>query len=382
MLVGMILLHTYSFAQQKSHPNIQELPKTLTVSAGKGFHVQGIAFDLKNGYAYFSFTTSLLKTDLKGNILGSVEGFTGHLGCISLNPEDGKLYGSLEYKNDVIGNSIKEKLNIRSDKNTQTGFYIAIFDPEKITRKGMQANENEVMTSVYIKEAVDDHLAKTTNQGVPLQHKYACSGIDGITFGPDMKTKKQMLYIAYGVYGDSTRTDNDYQVLLCYDTSKWGRYQKPLIANSLHQSGPKRPTHKYFIYTGSTNYGIQNMTYDPYTNSFFLAVYKGKKRQFPNFPLFMVEANQNPMSQKLKGFDTTEKKQTLSLAHKGCYDEKSDTWGWNFNLGSTGMAAIGDGYFYFSKSWKKNKKIEMCTIQLYKWNNGNLKEPFTLIKNE
>ena len=82
----MILLHTYSFAQQKSHPNIQELPKTLTVSAGKGFHVQGIAFDLKNGYAYFSFTTSLLKTDLKGNILGSVEGFTGHLGCISLNP--------------------------------------------------------------------------------------------------------------------------------------------------------------------------------------------------------------------------------------------------------------------------------------------------------
>ena len=50
MLVGMILLHTYSFAQQKSHPNIQELPKTLTVSAGKGHPYHGAAPGEDGGY--------------------------------------------------------------------------------------------------------------------------------------------------------------------------------------------------------------------------------------------------------------------------------------------------------------------------------------------
>ena len=37
-------------------------------------HVQGIATDKKREYMYYSFTTSLVKTDMQGNIIGSVKG--------------------------------------------------------------------------------------------------------------------------------------------------------------------------------------------------------------------------------------------------------------------------------------------------------------------
>ena len=36
-------------------------------------HVQGIAVDQKKGFVYYSFTTSLVKTDLLGNIIGTVD---------------------------------------------------------------------------------------------------------------------------------------------------------------------------------------------------------------------------------------------------------------------------------------------------------------------
>ena len=61
-------------------------------------HIQGIAVDQKKGYIYYSFTTKLIKSTLDGQIVGSVEGLTGHLGCIDFNEADGRVYGSLEYE--------------------------------------------------------------------------------------------------------------------------------------------------------------------------------------------------------------------------------------------------------------------------------------------
>lgn len=71
------------------------LPRSIFSGQQGPFHVQGIAVDLKNGYVYFSFTTELLKTDLQGKLIGSVVGMTGHLGCLTTNPADGRIYGSL-----------------------------------------------------------------------------------------------------------------------------------------------------------------------------------------------------------------------------------------------------------------------------------------------
>ena len=72
-------------------------------------HVQGIAIDETGGYIYFSFTTILLKTDLDGNPLATVENLIGHLGCIAYDVEKNRLYGSLELKHDVIGRGIMER---------------------------------------------------------------------------------------------------------------------------------------------------------------------------------------------------------------------------------------------------------------------------------
>lgn len=83
--------------------------------------MQGIAVDLKNGYMYFSFTTELLKTDLQGKLIGSVKGMTGHLGCLTVNPEDGRVYGSLEYKNDEIGRGILRQLNKEGNGENPSG---------------------------------------------------------------------------------------------------------------------------------------------------------------------------------------------------------------------------------------------------------------------
>lgn len=106
-------------------------------------HVQGIAVDLEHGFVYYSFTTLLVKTDHTGEVIGTVTGFTGHLGDLDFNPEDGRVYGSLEYKD-------------------AEAFYIAIFDVDRIDRLGMDASDSAVVSTVYLPEVVDDFTAIST----------------------------------------------------------------------------------------------------------------------------------------------------------------------------------------------------------------------------
>ncbi len=142
-------------------------------------HIQGIAVDEKKGFVYYSFTTKLIKATLDGTLVGSVTGLTGHLGCIDFREADGKVYGSLEYKNDTIGKGIHANLGI--EKEYQDAFYMTIFDVDKITRMDMDAERDGVMTAVYLKTVVDDYNG-TGALGKP--HRYGCSGIDGTTLVP------------------------------------------------------------------------------------------------------------------------------------------------------------------------------------------------------
>ena len=87
----------------------EKLPLTINTHEWAEGHIQGIAVDLEKGFIYYSFTTLFVKSDLEGNIKGTVKGLTGHLGCISFNNEDGKVYGSLEYKHDSIGSGIMQR---------------------------------------------------------------------------------------------------------------------------------------------------------------------------------------------------------------------------------------------------------------------------------
>lgn len=333
-----------------------QLPKSITVSSPAGSHVQGIAVDAKRQYIYISITTQLVKADMQGNIIGSVTGLAGHLGCIAYNYDDGKVYGSLEFKQDSIGRGILA--NLGSDKQLQDGFYMTAFDVEKIDRIGMDAEKDGVMTAVFLKEVYDDYSAPG--------HRYGCSGIDGTTFAPAFGEKggKNYLYVSYGVYSDTGRSDNDHQVILQYDISEWSQYAQPLNQADMHRCGPETPTAKYFVFTGNTTYGIQNLEYDPETNTMLAAVYRGKKEQFPNYPMYFIDCAKAPVSAPLEGIG--HHGQQLSLAKLGICHEATGICGSQFLYGSTGIASLGEGYFYISHPFQENGSFG-TTVKLYRF---------------
>ena len=180
-------------------------------------HVQGIAIDEAGGYIYYSFTTILLKTDLTGHPVGSVCNIVGHLGCITFDPDRRRVYGSLELKHDAIGKGIVNRTG--KELAAEDAFYLVSFDCDAITAMNMDAevtdiNGQSVMTALYLPDVVKDYAE--TDEASGALHRYGCSGIDGTTFAPAFGAKggKNYLYVAYGIYGDTERTDNDHQVLL------------------------------------------------------------------------------------------------------------------------------------------------------------------------
>lgn len=333
-------------------------------------HIQGIAADIKGGYIYYSFTTKLVKATLDGEIVGFVDGLIGHLGCIAFNEDDGCVYGSLEYKNDKIGKGIMNAL-ARSD-GFSDGFYVARFEVDKIDRPDIPAEKGDIMTCVYLSEVLEDYSAVITDKnGKEIKHRYGCSGIDGLTFAPlpaSENKDEKYLYVAYGVYGDEERCDNDNQVLLCYDTKNWNEYFAPLCQADMHRRGPSAPLHKFFVYTGNTRYGVQNLEYDESENALFMAVYKGTKKEYPNYDLYICDLSAPAVVKKPVGLE--EEMETLSLLPLGECDAASGVYGWRFPYGATGLNSIGDGQWLISHN--RVEDGEQCsTIHLYEWNREN-----------
>ena len=342
-----------------SNTVIEKLPRSITVfSEQAGGHLQGIAIDKARKYMYFSFTTCLVKADLEGNIIGSVTGLVGHLGCIAYNYNDGCVYGSLEFKHDSIGTGIMKHIGYEND--VQDGFYMTCFDVEKIDRMNMNAETDGVMRAVFLKEVYDDYAAEG--------HRLGCSGIDGTTFAPAFDAPDRFdLFVAYGVYGDTEREDNDHQVILQYDISDWDKYAKPINQLSMHRDGPEKPTAKHFVYTGNTTYGIQNLEYDPESKVMLAAVYRGKKPQFPNPDMFFIDCKAQPEMKPLKGVGSMGS--TLSLS-----DLKStakEITGSYFPHGSSGSATLGGGYFYIAQPFR-NESGFGGQIDLYRMDRDNM----------
>lgn len=354
----------------------EAMPLSIKSGNWTNGHIQGIAVDKVNGYIYYSFTTVLVKATLDGTVIGSVEGLSGHLGCLDFNDEDGKVYGSIEYKHDTIGKGIL-KSNPDAKLSDEDAFYIAIFDVDKIDRMQMHAEKDNVMTTVYLPDVVEDY---SFNDG--FEHKYACSGIDGVSFGPvfgQPKDSKQMLFVAYGIYGDNERSDNDYQCILEFDYREFSKYAKPLAQLEPHKNG-LRCNNRYFLYTGNTTWGVQNIEYDEYTGDYFAAVYVGKKEKFKNFPMFVIDGSVPARKETLKGC-YGEEGLVLTLKKRGIYDEESDTYGLTFTKGQTGIASLGDGYFYVSHNAKvviDDIKYHTATIHKYKLSDDLGENPFVI----
>lgn len=335
--------------------DMSRFPKQIDTGAYRSGHLQGIAVDPVKGYVYCSYTQLLVKLDLKGNLIGSCEGLTGHLGCIDFNDRDGKVYGSLEYKNDEIGKGIRSFLG-QEDVEVETSFFIAVFDVDKIDRPNMDACADGVMKTVYLREPVLDYNATGENG---LAHRYACSGIDGTAFGPKFGSTDgpQYLTVAYGIYGDVSRTDNDRQVILQYDVSDWDSYLRPLSQEAFHKSGPDAPDGKYFLFTGNTTWGVQNLEYDEGLARWLICVYRGIKPQYPNYPLFTVSAADRPSR---NGSGET----VLSLAPKGILHGPSGVWGYRFERGAEGIYSFGNGYYYVSYPGKLEDGRQTAVLRL------------------
>ncbi len=341
--------------------NYEALPKNIYSGEYAAGHCQGIAVDTEKGYVYYSFTTMLVKTDLMGNFVGSAIGLCGHLGCISFNKADGKVYGSLEYKNDGIGKGIIRMLG--GGIVIPNAFYIAIFDVDKIDRADIPSEE--VLKCAFLREVTDDYENEATlADGRGVKHVLGCSGIDGCAIGPDFGDVggKWHLFVAYGVYMDQSRDDNDYQVILKYDIDELNRTAEVLRQNDMHQSGPAAPEAKYYVYTGNTNYGVQNLEYDAASNKYYMAVYRGNKPQFKNPPMFAADAGIAPVKDVLKGVYPETVGDVLTLDEHGMD-------GLDFGYGSTGIASIGEGYFYVSHEGRR-ENMQFSNVKLYKMVNG------------
>ncbi|MGN1052906.1 MAG: hypothetical protein ACI4SH_05905, partial [Candidatus Scatosoma sp.] len=188
--------------------------------------------------------------------------------------------------------------------------------------------------------------------------RYCTESIDAVAFGPAFgKTDgQQYLTIGYGIAldvvrtGGVSRTDNDYQVLLQYDAESWSSYAQPLDEDSPHTSGPDRPDGKYFIYTGNTDYGIQVMEYDSFTEKWFFVCYPGNKTQFPKAYTFTVNAADAPYFGELKGQSISETSALLKLSEDATLHASSGVRYWTFWQANTGLISLGDGTFYVSNS--------------------------------
>ena len=224
----------------------------------------------------------------------------------------------------------------------------------------MSAEQDGIMRAVYLPEVTEDYEATVTVGEASLPHKYGCSGIDGLGWGPawgspaDGAKGGEQLRICYGIYGDNNRTDNDDQVILSFDAATWwDEIAQPLRQSEMHHCGA-RSLSKCLVRTGNTTWGVQNLEYDAYSHRWMLAVYRGKKAAFPNYDMFFIagDAQPTPGVHAVYG----EPILTLPMCSEGIY----------FPYGSTGMYAFGDGRYYFSQHGSHAELGQFTNATLYR----------------
>lgn len=363
----------------------KELPLSVFGGEWDTSHCQGIAVDDALEYMYFSFTTKLVKVEITtGEVVGTVSGWSGHLG--DLTYYDGKVYGSLEYYYPI------------------GSFYVAVFDGDSIVGETSHAS---CMTTMYLNEVNYDYTHQL-GQGWSIEedpntegHAYGCSGIDGISVGkiPGEDHEEVALMVCYGVYKNNSRSDNDYQVMLQYNLDSFlvsdgvggmtvaEECGDILDQENYHTKGPELAA-KYFIYTGNTNYGVQNLEYDSLSDTYIMAVYNGAKEQFPNYDVFYLDGKAEPAYQELNlgtrqelyralpdssGEKTMDYGDTLPLAQIGTQDADTGIWG-SHNTGAdmdTGIAHLYGNYYYIAQTETTSDDLETATAKLFFYDRDN-----------
>ena len=175
--------------------------------------------------------------------------------------------------------------------------------------------------------------------------------------------------VAYGIYQNNDRDDNNHQVILQYDMSQWKKYEQPLTQADPHSSGPAQEDAKYFVHTGNTRYGVQNLAYDRDSKLWYMGVYRGSKAQYPNHNLYILDGTVDPELQPIQGQPDEETGLVVPLLQAGIEDESSGIHGWEFKS-DVGIEPLGGGYFYVARDfddYSSGHKQESATLELYRW---------------
>jgi hypothetical protein len=267
-----------------------------------------------------------------------------------------------ETAKDKFGKGFDGKLQKLATSAKTGGVAFAFFDVDKIDRPNMNACTDGVMKTVWLKEVVDDFNG-LGEKG--KEHRYGCSGIDGTAFGPAFGRSdgKKYLTVAYGIYGDNERTDNDRQVLLQYDVSGWDGLLRPLSQDAFLKSGPAAPDGKYFLFTGNTTWGVQNLEYDEGAKQWILCVYPGKKPEFPNYPTFVIDGAKAPVEKPLSGYADGTVGKVLTLRETGL--SSGGISGVDFVFGKTGFYSFGDGRYFVSEEFRSSEGEQATNVCLY-----------------
>ena len=319
---------------------------------GGNSHMQGICVDDEMEYLYFSYTSSLAKVDMKtGEVVGSVGGFGegsfgtpggAHLGDLAYY--DGKIYGSLEYK------------------EPGKKFFIAAFDEDNITETGMDIKDMpEGVDGILLKEPTEDFrdplnvyeeiVSENTTDTEKsdgfaeneqnLGHKFGCSGIDGVAFGhmPGDESGKTYLFVAYGIYGWEDRYDNNYNVIQVYDPDDFhteesrGKclrrftYERGISSDVDVEGGEYLEAYDtLYVWTGTTNYGCQNLDVDRDTGDLVLYTYENTKTGWTDKTLYVIDGEKKPVLEELEvgQSNTANNKEALEKAEYYKIDTDDD----------------------------------------------------------
>lgn len=337
---------------------IDIMPLSLASGTGDIRHCQGIAVDTVNEYIYYSYTSSFVKCDFKGNIIGTVTGIQGHLGDIALHENKKQIYASY-------------------NPPGKKALYVAVIDVENLDKVGTDAVSSGLIRTVHLKE-VYEYFSGTIDLGEKKRSRiYGVSGTDGICFGPSFENSEgYYLTVACGITPQTFRKDNDYQILLQYDVSDWEKYAQPLSYSRFHHKGPES-LGQYFLFTGNTNYGVQTMCYFDEMNIWLLNVYPPTKKGYKKFTMYAIDGDVKPYEGLLRGQQSEERQKLLTLYKEGVPDEKHGTYGWFSKAGDLGMSYLGNGLFYIVHPFETWYETQTAVAYLYVWDPSE-DFPFTL----
>jgi RNA polymerase sigma factor (sigma-70 family) len=201
-------------------------------------------------------------------------------------------------------------------------------------------------------------------------HRYDCSGIDGVSSARRSATDgKRYLTVAYGVYGNTKRTDNDHQVLLQYDITDWGRYASPLTEAAPHHNGPATPRASTSCAPATRATACRTWPMTRPSSAGSWASTRARSRPSPTTCCSPSRRAPSPCwatcrraGSRRQGLGAGE---LMALADDGLKDAATGVRGWN-QKADVGFQPVGHGLFYVSANAKIEGK-QTADLTLMRW---------------